>query len=173
MVSYYHHWRGMVGYKDSIKNFAFSYIKGYISYTPFWPHVLDFWQMRCSPNIFFISYERMKSDLATVIQETCHFLEKKIDAAQLEHMLKHLSFDSMKVNAACNHIREFADVRAVVSDCKETDFRFIRRGIVGSHKDELPTEVIQECDQWINDSLSSYKVAFNDFITYSKYNSTY
>lgn len=173
MVSYYHHWRGMIDYKGPIEEFAHSYIKGYINYTPFWPHALDFWQMRHSPNVCFISYERMKSDLAAVVQETCKFLGKKIDAEQLEQLLQHLSFDSMKVNDACNHIREFAALRSVVSGCKETDFRFIRRGIVGSHKDELPLKVIEECDQWIIDNLSSYNLDMNDFINYSKYTLTH
>lgn len=170
LVSYYHHWCGMVGYKGTIEDFATTYMQGHINFNPFWPHVLDFWHLRHQSHIFFTSYERMKRDLPAVVREVCHFLGKDIADAQLEQILRHLSFDNMRTNAACNHIREFAEVRAAApSGCESLQFRFIRRGIVGSYKDELPPHMIRECDQWIRDNLAPHNLCLDDFISYSKY----
>lgn len=167
-VSYYHHWSGMVGYKGSKEDFVQSYIDGYVNFNPFWPHVLDFWQMRTSAQVFFTSYERMKMNLSGVIRDVCHFLNKTISNEQLSQLVDHLSFDKMKDNPACNHIKEFESMKAAAG--REVDeFRFVRRGIVGSHKDELPAHVIHEFDEWNDDNLKDYNLSIDDFINYSKF----
>lgn len=32
-----------------------------VSFTPYWDHVLDFWNRKTDPNILFLTYEEMKS----------------------------------------------------------------------------------------------------------------
>ncbi|XP_023301671.2 sulfotransferase 1 family member D1 [Lucilia cuprina] len=169
-VSYFHHWRGMVGYKGSKEDFVQSYIDGHVNFNPFWPHVLDFWQMRSSSHVLFTSYERMKGNLSEVIKEVCQFLNKEITPAQLSSLVEHLSFDNMKNNPACNHIKEFESMKAATGR-KVDEFRFVRRGIVGSHKDELASNVIQDFDEWNDENLREYNLSINDFTEYSKYQS--
>lgn len=48
--------------------------------------------------------------------------------------------------------------------------RFVRRGVVGSHKDEMTADVIREFDLWSDVNLREYKLNMDDFATYSKYN---
>ncbi|XP_075166746.1 sulfotransferase 1 [Haematobia irritans] len=167
-VSYFHHWRGMVGYEGSKENFVQSYIDGHVNFNPFWPHVLDFWQLRNSPQVFFTSYERMKKDLGGVIQDVCRFLSKAINEHQLAEMIDHLSFEKMRDNPACNHVREFDSMKEA-SGREVDDFRFVRRGIVGSHKDELAPNIIENLDEWTFDNLHSLNLSIEDFTTYSKY----
>lgn len=47
--------------------------------------------------------------------------------------------------------------------------RFVRRGVVGSHKDEMTADVIREFDLWSDINLRDYKLHSDDFATYSKY----
>jgi len=129
-ISYFHHWRGMVGYKGSKEDFMHSYIDGYVNFNPFWPHVLDFWQLRNQSNIFFTSYERMKQNLPGVIVDVCKFLNKNVHENQLHQLVDHLSFDNMKDNPACNHVKEFESMKAATGR-KVEEFRFVRRGVVG------------------------------------------
>ncbi|XP_061388463.1 sulfotransferase 1 family member D1 [Musca vetustissima] len=167
-VSYFHHWRGMVGYKGTKEDFVQSYMDGHVNFNPFWPHVLDFWYMRNSPQVFFTSYERMKFNLGAVIQDVCHFLNKTVNDRQLEQMIDHLSFDKMKDNPACNHVKEFESMKAAAG--REVDeFRFVRRGIVNSHKDELPANVIKKLDEWTCEYLNDLNLSLEDFTSYSKY----
>lgn len=158
----------MVGYKGSKEEFVQSYLDGHVNFNPFWPHVLDFWQIRNRPQIFFTSYERMKCDLSGVIREVCKFLDKTINDQQLAQLVDHLSFDKMKNNPSCNHIKEFESMRAAAGR-EVADFNFVRRGVVGSHKDELPLKVINEFDEWIYENLNAHDLSVNDFTSYSKY----
>ncbi|XP_067634325.1 luciferin sulfotransferase-like [Eurosta solidaginis] len=167
-VSYYHHWIGIVSYQGNMADLIQSYIDGLVFYTPFWPHVLDFWQIRNQPQIFFTSYERMKSDLCGVIKDVCKFLEREISKDQLPQLIEHLSFNKMKNNPACNHIKEHEIIREATNHALP-DFSFIRRGIVGSYKDELPQSSVQQLDNWIENSLKDYQLTVDDFINYTKY----
>lgn len=66
-------------------------------YLPYWSHILEFWEMRHQPNVFFTSYERMKKDLRSVLKDLCKFLEKPVPSEEtLDKAVEHLSFDSMK-----------------------------------------------------------------------------
>uniref|UniRef100_A0A1A9WQI9 Sulfotransferase domain-containing protein n=1 Tax=Glossina brevipalpis TaxID=37001 RepID=A0A1A9WQI9_9MUSC len=167
-VSYFHHWCAMVGYKDTKEDFVQSYINGDVNFNPFWPHVLDFWQMRHEPHVFFTSYERMKKDLASVIKDVCHFLDTHINNEQLGHLVNHLSFEEMQRNPSCNHTKEFEFLRNAAGQGLE-NFTFLRRGIVGSHRDELSVNVIQEFDEWIENNLREHNLSIEDFTNYSKY----
>lgn len=158
----------MVGYKGTKENFVQSYMDGYVNFNPFWPHVLDFWELRHTSQVFFTSYERMKKNLGVVIQDVCRFLDKTINTQQLDQMIDHLSFENMKDNPACNHIKEFESVKAA-SGREVEEFRFVRRGIVDSHKDELPAHVIHDLDEWTCDHLHELNLNIEDFTTYSKY----
>ena len=71
-------------------------------YTPFIPHVLGYWTRRTDPNILFITFEDMKSDLPLVIRRTAAFLNKTLTPVQVETLAEHLSFKNMKNNKAVN-----------------------------------------------------------------------
>ncbi|EDW92367.2 LOW QUALITY PROTEIN: uncharacterized protein Dyak_GE14312 [Drosophila yakuba] len=167
-ISYFHHWRGMVGYQGTKSDFMHSFIDGYVNFTPCWPHILDFWQLRHEPNIFFTSYERMKGQLGQVIAEVAQFLERTLSQEQIQQMQRHLSFESMRDNPACNHVKEFESMKAAAGREVE-EFRFVRRGVVGSHKDELTADIIREFDLWSDSNLRDFKLNMDDFANYSKF----
>ena len=50
----------------------------------------------------FITFEEMKSDLSAVIDKVSTFLGKSISSTDKPKLVDHLSFDSMKKNAAVN-----------------------------------------------------------------------
>jgi hypothetical protein len=63
---------------------------------------LGYWNQRHLPNVMFLTFEEMKSDLSKVVDKVSTFLGKSINSTDKPHLLKHLSFDSMKSNAAVN-----------------------------------------------------------------------
>ncbi|KAM7355798.1 sulfotransferase 1E1-like isoform 2-T2 [Cochliomyia hominivorax] len=160
IVSSYHFvknldmWRG-----DSFEEYVDDFLNDEIIYTNFWAHIVDFWQMRHEPFIFFVTYEEMKRDLANVLQRLCTFLERpQLTEKEMQVLLKHLSFDSMKKNKTTNLTYL---LKGETPDVKE-EFQFMRRGIVGSFKDELTPELITKIDKWTANILGKHGIKEED-----------
>ncbi|TMW46808.1 hypothetical protein DOY81_008117 [Sarcophaga bullata] len=138
-ISYYHFHRGLGTWEGSIDEFVEDLINNDIMYTPYWEHLMDFWDMRQEKNIFFTTYEDMKRNLKDVLIKLNRFLEKPdLTEQQLNELEKHLSFDSMKANKRVNPTSNIKSGHG--SPHVRADFEFMRRGVVGSHKDELSPE---------------------------------
>ncbi|KAJ3621882.1 hypothetical protein MTP99_002433 [Tenebrio molitor] len=82
------------------------FLGGKVTYSPYWNHVLPFWQMRHNPNVLFLRYEEMKSDLGGVIRRVSQFLQKTLTDEQIEVLVHHLDFESLKNNPAVNYTPE-------------------------------------------------------------------
>ncbi|XP_065361013.1 sulfotransferase 1E1-like [Calliphora vicina] len=147
-------WRG-----DNFSDYVEDFLNNEILYANFWSHIVDFWQMRNEPFIFFVTYEEMKRDLEQVLKRLSTFLDKpQLTKEEMEGLLKHLSFDSMKENKQTN----LTDFMRHTSPAVNEDFQFMRRGIVGSFKDELTPELIAKIDQWSADYLGQHGLKEED-----------
>lgn len=97
VISFSHFLRGKGAYPGNAEEFFNDFLNANITYTPYWPHVFTMWQMRTEPNVFFTTFEEMKRNLRGVLERLNVFLEKPaLTEAQMEKLLKHLSFESMK-----------------------------------------------------------------------------
>lgn len=83
----------------------------------------------------------MKSDLKSVILKVADFLEKTLSEQDVEKLLEHLSFDSMKENP-------FINVKPMNNTKIGPDEQFVRKGIVGDHKNQMSSEIIKMFDEW-------------------------
>ncbi|XP_054085113.1 sulfotransferase 1 family member D1 isoform X2 [Zeugodacus cucurbitae] len=160
LVSFSHFLRGKGAYRGNAKEFVDDFLNANITYTPYWPHVFTMWQMRAEPEVFFITFEEMKSNLRGVLERLAVFLEKPaLTEAQMEKLLKHLSFENMKANQQANptELIKNSGKRIVASD-----FEFMRRGIVGSYKDELSEEDQRRINEWSEQFLGQFNVSMTD-----------
>ena len=75
-VSYYHHKKLTTLAKSGqgFKEYAECARKDQIVFTPFIPHILEAWEQKDHKNIFFTTYEDMKTDLRKVATELKIFL---------------------------------------------------------------------------------------------------
>lgn len=97
VVSCYYFHIGLGICSCSMEEFVECFMNGYILNFPYWDHVLEFWQMRNEPNIFFTSFERLGKDLRLLIEELCQFLGKRKPSEDiLDKMENHLNFENMK-----------------------------------------------------------------------------
>ncbi|XP_053954912.1 sulfotransferase 1 family member D1-like isoform X1 [Anastrepha ludens] len=166
VLSYGHFLRSKGAYGGSMQEFIDDFLNAESAYTPFWPHVFTMWQMRSEPNVFFTTFEEMKRDLRGVIKRLNEFLEKpNLSEAQMEKLLNHLSFENMRANQQVNptKIIKNTDDRSNV----EADFQFMRRGIVGSYKDELSETNQRRLNEWSAQFLQEFNLTaadiFGDF----------
>ncbi len=95
-VSFYHHYRNIVGYRGNKEDFFEAFLNDMVIYAPFQDHILDFYNMRNEDNVLFLSFESMKRDIHSVIKKTMVFLNKEFDDNQINQLANHLSFDEMK-----------------------------------------------------------------------------
>lgn len=95
-ISYYHHYKNFHRYYASKDDFLEAYLHDMIIFSPQHGHIKDFWYLRNEKNVLFLTFEEMKSDLFSVLQKTCSFLDKNYTDDQLRKVEQFLSFDSMK-----------------------------------------------------------------------------
>ena len=73
-VSHFYHKRITSGCND-FKAFAKCSLNHETEYNPFIPHILEAWSQRDDPNLFFTTYEDMKTDLRRVASGVLRFLK--------------------------------------------------------------------------------------------------
>jgi hypothetical protein len=109
---------------------------------------LSYWQLRHNPNVLFLRYEEMKSDLGGVIRRVSQFLQKNLTDEQIKILTHHLDFESMKKNPAVNYEAFYESLRKL-----RPEGRFIRKGIVGDHKTIMSLDMQKKFDDWIESSI--------------------
>ena len=144
-VSYFHHKQLTSGYSGDFKTFAHMFKRGIMYHQPFFGQVLGAWQRRRHPNVFFVSYEEMKSDLDDVLRRLCSFLEVSITDEEMKRLKEAVDIESFRKNPAVNKEQE------VPAQGGKT---FIRKGIVGDWQDHFDEETNEEWDEWIHERLS-------------------
>ncbi|KAF5285101.1 hypothetical protein FQA39_LY16790 [Lamprigera yunnana] len=151
-ISYYHHCRLLEGYTGSFDDFYRLFLAGRTLYGPFWKQVLSVWRQRHTHNILFIKYVDMKENLKKVIEDVARFLERDLSEGDINSLAKHLSFDSMKNNAAVN-LEQVIKGFAKEKNLNIEDGHFIRCGVVGSHKSKLTEEQIEQFKVWTREHI--------------------
>jgi sulfotransferase len=137
-VSFFHHFRHMHSYRGTMEDFIDAFLEDKVMYTPFNNHVLEYWKIaQKEPNVLFLFYEDMKVNLAQVVEKTMKFLDKNYSQDQIEKLCKHLSFESMRSNPMLNHETFINWVKSDEEHKINEDFKFMRKGQVGSGKEEL------------------------------------
>lgn len=103
----------------------------------YWQHLLSWWQQRNNPNVLFVTYEGMKSDLASTVKRVAEFMG--IDNAEaIAKATEQASFEFMNA-----HNRQFDD--HIVSDVinvkaglpADAGTSKVQQGSVGGHKQVL------------------------------------
>ncbi|XP_062549343.1 sulfotransferase 1 family member D1-like [Armigeres subalbatus] len=149
-VSYYHHSKNYF-FRGTKEQFVRSFMKNLQFYSPIHSHVIGYHSLIGCNNILYLTYEDMKQDLRKEVERVCSFFKLNYNCDQLDSLCKHISFNSMKNNIACN----YEDAADMDWKNKDPDSRFIRRGEVDSWKKELSSELCQELDEWNEKSIEN------------------
>ena len=109
------------------------------TFDSYWEHVRGWWACRHLPNVLFVHYANLKSDLAAAIRRIARFLDIPVDEALMPRILEHCSIDYMRAKAAAD--------RPADNPAFKADFEFFNKGTIGRWKDVLSAEEIARCDE--------------------------
>ena len=84
-----------------------------------------------------------------MIRKTAEFLGKKLKDSEVDRLAEHLSFRSMKDNGAINGEEVIKEVKQRHGlDPSDPQLSFIRKGEIGSWKNEMTPDVVRQFDVW-------------------------
>lgn len=137
-----------------IKEFVGCFMRDEVIYAPYWANVLEAWKLRHHPNLLFLFYEDLKSDLSGQIRRVARFFGKDLTDDQVAALTHHLSFSQFKKNPWVN-AEELQ---------KNGYFRkegaFIRKGQIGDWKNHFDKELQLEFNQWIQKNTKGSDLVF-------------
>lgn len=162
-VSYFHHGVHFEGWKNCNMDIACkAFVNEKMIYSPFNDHVLKFWDMqKSSEKILFLHFEDMKRDLKSVLHKLATFLGKSYSAYEFDELCDHLSFENMKNNKMVNKSETVTLVREIQGR-KDDQWNFIRKGKVGSYKEELTLEQNELLNEYVKQmEATDFKYKFD------------
>jgi len=152
-VSLYYHSVKLVGYTGTFDQFVDLFLDDVYPWGPYWMNVLSYWKQRHNPSLLFLTYEELSKDLKGSIQKVARFLGAQrpnqpvgeLGEEEVEGLLEHLSFNSMRNNPAVNE--------ACFESCAVTkegfqSVKFMREGKVGQHKLALNEQQAERFQRW-------------------------
>jgi len=145
-VSWFHHMVNITphDFKGNFEDHLDLMEKDLHMYGSYFHHVLGGWALKDHPNMRFMWYEDMKKDIKKEVLDTCNFIDHPLAPEKLEELLDHISLGSMKKNPAVNMPR---------SPIMRGDF--IRKGVVGDHKNFFSEERDTKWNAWIEEKLEN------------------
>lgn len=149
VVSYYHHYVHIFGWKGQIDDFVQAFLNNELLHTPLNEMSLKFWALKDEENVLFLHYENMNRNLFEVVEKVANFFEKDFSNKQLSQLCGHLSFEMMQNNPALNKETDLSLIR-MCQGRENEGFRFFRKGKVGSHKEDLTSQQIERLESYAN-----------------------
>ena len=98
-VSWYYHCKLKGTFTADFNAMAKAFKDGLQPYAPIMPHMLEAWQHKDNPNLYFTTYEVMKKDIVRVISDLTSFMGKKrLSEDKMKRLLAFIDIDSMRGN---------------------------------------------------------------------------
>ena len=125
-----------MGVRQSFEKFAKCFMKNEGIYTPYIWHILNAWEKRNHPNVFFTTHEEMKTDIRNVAVKLIRFLRGSsytISDENMNILLAAVDFKSFRKNEFVNKTDYFS--------IDENGNSFIRKGVIGDWKSHFHEEI--------------------------------
>ncbi|XP_037275053.2 sulfotransferase ssu-1-like [Rhipicephalus microplus] len=174
-VSYFHHVRDspVYNYADAtLDEFVDVFVEGKVSCGDYFYHLISWYEHRDDENVLFITYERLKEDIAGSVLQIADFLGKqhgeelRRDAALFAKITDMVSAPSMRqafssgIKAVMPNLLSLPPEKALKSvevyrsvlrkkRMSTVKSEFIRKGVVGDWRNYLEEKHIEKIKHWI------------------------
>ncbi|RWS28637.1 sulfotransferase-like protein [Leptotrombidium deliense] len=162
-VSFYYHTKLFKEYKfdGDFHDYLLCWLRGEVECGKYDKHTLSWWQHRNDDNVLVLLYEDMKSNIRDSILKIAKFIgeeyETKIrnNPEILEKIVKHSDINFMRETT--NKVYEQRS-RAHNSVAEDSDYKFIRKGIVGDWKRHFTPEDNILFERWFKEAFKGTEV---------------
>ena len=117
-------------------DFLSAFLTGGVGYGSWFDHVLGWWMHKDDPNVLFLKFEDMKTDLTTSIGTIAKFIGCTVSKERLEAIVQQSEFESMKSNPLVNYSWEPTHQANP----------FMRKGMVGDWKNKFTDDQSAQFD---------------------------
>ncbi|XP_069192661.1 sulfotransferase 1E1-like isoform X2 [Procambarus clarkii] len=157
VVSLYYFFRVMklFSFTGSFDSFVKHFMNNDLIYTPYWLHVKEAWQKRDHPNMHFVFYEDLQSDIMTQLQKINDFMGTNLTQKQLTNVAENSSFVSMKSRG-----EPVKDMGVFIPDAHKELGGYFRKGIVGDWRNHFSPQLEEEMNQWIQSHARDIGITF-------------
>ncbi|XP_066596153.1 sulfotransferase 1C4-like [Prorops nasuta] len=151
LVSYYHFHKAFKPFncKMNFTQFAEYFMADLTFYCPLVEHLKIGWEHRNKPNVLFLFYEDLKKDLLGCVKRVCKFYGKTYSDVDLERLVEHLEFRNFHNNPMVNLSKPKDDDTSTLAPRS-----FIRKGQIGSWKEEFSPDLVTKFDRWLAEKLT-------------------
>ncbi|CAG9770766.1 unnamed protein product [Ceutorhynchus assimilis] len=158
-VSLYFLHKNLFNMKIDFEHFCELFMNDALIAGPIFEHYFSFWNRRHESNILILRYEDLKANTSDAIRQIARFIGKTLTDDDVEAISKYLSFSNMQKNAACN-LKVGTDVLKAEGVYTDTGNYFVRKGIVGDHKNHMTPALIEKFDKWIEENTRGTDLKF-------------
>jgi len=135
LLSYYHFSRTQLGFRGSLPEFFDRFMRGAVECGSWVEHVAKWYEHADDSNVLYLRYTELKSDLAGSVKKIARFMGLDVTPERERNVLERCSFEYMK-----RHESQFDLIHEICWENSWTLGSFLRRGQVGSWKEELSVE---------------------------------
>ncbi|KAM3922402.1 sulfotransferase 2B1-like [Leptodactylus fuscus] len=137
---------------ENFQSFMEDFIQGKTLYGSWFDHVKGWMQMKDDKRFFLITYEELIQDLRGSVVRLCKFLGQELDDAQIDSVVEHSTFKSMKENPMSNWSQS-----DIVDHSKGT---FLRKGISGDWKNHFTVAQSEYFDKIYQEKMKDLNMSF-------------
>lgn len=148
-MSLFHHMKEFGRCSFTLDEFLQGFLNGDLMYGSYFDHVSRFNQVLMKrDNSKVIHFEHLKNDMESSLVKIAEFFGKNYSPEELKSLQDHLDFKKMKDNPSVN----LQDFKELLKQRYKEDIKgeFMRKGEVGSYKEEMSVAHIEQFQRKIN-----------------------
>lgn len=160
-VSYYHYCKLFHKLNIDFNYFCELFMNDCAPIGSIFNHYFGFWDKRDEENILLLTYEDLKQSPENTVRKIGHFMGKSLNDDEVHAICEFLTFENMKKSKSCN-LQVFIDVVEQKDHYEKTGTHFIRKGIVGDHKNVMTPDLLKTFDEWIETNTIGTTLKFEN-----------
>ncbi|KAG8434053.1 hypothetical protein GDO86_012428, partial [Hymenochirus boettgeri] len=143
-------------HKDEAKfeDYLEDFLLGNVLFGSWFDHVKGWMQMAGKENFFYITYEELQQDLRGSVVRICKFLGKELNDEEIDSVVKHSTFNTMKENKMC-------DSSLLVDEhFNQNKGTLMRKGICGDWKNHFTVAQNEYFDKVYQEKMKELNMEF-------------